>query len=106
MLSGRDLDEAEIAKRMNTFEKGVRYQMYHVLALLAVGLLALHRPSAALTTAGVSFTAGIFLFSGLLYAIVLTGIKPLGAAVPIGGTAFIVGWAAVAVAGWQMVNAE
>jgi uncharacterized membrane protein YgdD (TMEM256/DUF423 family) len=103
VLSSWRLDDTEVAKRMDTFEKGVRYQMYHVLALLAVALLTLHKPCGALTTAGVCFTVGIVLFSGLLYAIVLTGIKPLGAVVPIGGTAFIVGWVAVAVAGWFMV---
>ena len=55
----------------------------------------------ALTTAGVCYVAGILIFSGLLYAIVLTGVKPLGAVVPLGGIAFIVGWIALAVAGWQ-----
>jgi uncharacterized membrane protein YgdD (TMEM256/DUF423 family) len=103
LLSSWQLDDTEVAKRMDTFEKGVRYQMYHVLALLAVGLLTLHKPCPALTAAGVAFTVGIILFSGLLYAMVLTGIKPLGAVVPIGGTAFIVGWVALAVAGWHMV---
>jgi uncharacterized membrane protein YgdD (TMEM256/DUF423 family) len=106
LLSGWQLDDAEIAKRLDTFEKGARYQMYHVLALLAVGLLALHRPAAALNVAGVAFVLGILIFSGLLYAIVFTGIKPLGAIVPLGGTALIVGWIALAVAGWQWTLPE
>jgi uncharacterized membrane protein YgdD (TMEM256/DUF423 family) len=106
LLSSWQLDDAEIAKRMDTFEKGVRYQMYHALALLAVGLLTLHKPCGALSAAGVCFTVGMVLFSGLLYAIVLTGLRWLGAVVPIGGTAFIAGWVALAVAGWYMVAAE
>jgi uncharacterized membrane protein YgdD (TMEM256/DUF423 family) len=103
LLAGWRLDDAEVTKRMDTFEKGVRYQMYHVLALLAVGLLTLHKPCGALTAAGVCFTVGIVLFSGLLYVIVFTGIKPLGAVVPIGGVSLIAGWVAMAVAGWFLV---
>jgi uncharacterized membrane protein YgdD (TMEM256/DUF423 family) len=106
LLSSWQLDTEEIDRRLVTFEKGARYQMYHALALLAVGLLALHRPTPALTVAGLSFLVGIVLFSGLLYAIVFSGVKILGAFVPIGGLAFIVGWIAVAVAGWQMSGGE
>ena len=102
LLSDWQLEEQEIVKRLDTFEKGVRYQMYHVLALLAVGIVALHRPATALTVAGMGFLVGILIFSGLLYAIVLTGVKPLGAVVPVGGLALIAGWIAVAVAGWQI----
>ena len=76
-----------------TFEIGVRYQMYHALALLAVAT-ALARWSAIrmLTTAGWSFAAGTALFSGSLYLLVLTGKRWLGAITPLGGLAFIVGW--------------
>jgi uncharacterized membrane protein YgdD (TMEM256/DUF423 family) len=106
LLAGWQLDDAEITKRLDTFEKGVRYQMYHVLALFGVGLWAWQRPSVALNVAGVAFVVGILLFSGLLYAIVFTGIKPLGAVVPLGGTAFIVGWLAIAVAAWRLTLAD
>lgn len=81
-----------------TFEKAVRYQMYHALALVLVGLLALQRPSPAATVAAVAFLVGIVLFSGGLYAWLLTGVKPLVHVVPVGGTAFIVGWIALAAA--------
>ncbi|MGD9338963.1 MAG: DUF423 domain-containing protein, partial [Syntrophobacterales bacterium] len=76
-----------------TFEIGVRYQMYHALALLAVAT-ALARWSAIrmLATAGWSFAAGTTLFSGSLYLLVLTGERWLGAITPLGGLAFIVGW--------------
>ncbi len=80
------------------YETGVRYQMYHALALLVLGLLMTRTEGRALVVAGWSFTAGILLFSGSLYALTLTGITTLGAITPIGGVAFLIGWAALAVA--------
>jgi len=80
------------------FETGVRYQMYHSLALLAVGLAASCRESPWLDRAGWLFLAGIVVFSGSLYVMTLTGMRWLGAIVPLGGLAFILGWAALAVA--------
>jgi uncharacterized membrane protein YgdD (TMEM256/DUF423 family) len=106
LLASWRLNAEEIAKRLDTFEKGARYQMYHALALLAIGMLTAHKPAPALTVAGAGFVFGILLFSGLLYAIALTGLKPLGAIVPIGGTAFIVGWIALAVASLRMPSGK
>lgn len=75
------------------FETGARYQMYHGLGLVLVGLLALHRPSGLLAAAGWLHLAGILIFSGSLYALVLSGVRGLGAITPVGGVAFLVGWA-------------
>ena len=86
------------ADMLAVYETGVRYQMYHALALLVVGLLMTRTGGRALVVAGWSFTAGILLFSGSLYALTLTGITTLGAITPIGGVAFLIGWAALAVA--------
>jgi uncharacterized membrane protein YgdD (TMEM256/DUF423 family) len=80
------------------FETGVRYQMYHALALLLTAALLARAEGRAALVAGWSFTAGIFLFSGSLYALTLTGVTTLGAITPIGGLAFLIGWAALAVA--------
>jgi uncharacterized membrane protein YgdD (TMEM256/DUF423 family) len=80
------------------FNTGAQYQMYHALALLAAGLLAARAPGAAATAAGILFLAGTVLFSGSLYALALTGLRPLGAITPFGGVAFIAGWVALAVA--------
>lgn len=81
------------------FETGVRYQIYHALALLAVALLHARRPAKGLMTAsGWLFVVGTLLFSGSLYALALGGIKWLGAITPVGGTAFILGWFCLAVA--------
>jgi len=88
-------------REFEIFEVAVRYQIYHALALVAVGLLALRQKSRALDLAGFAFLAGTFMFCGLLYVLVFTGQKWLGMVVPIGGLAFIGGWIALAVAGWQ-----
>jgi len=80
------------------FETGVRYQMYHAFAIL-ITALALSRLDAPLIRwAGWLFTAGIVIFSGSLYALVLTGTSSLGAITPFGGIAFLAGWACLAIA--------
>lgn len=80
------------------FETGARYQMYHALGLLAVGVCAHLRPAPLLTGAGWAMQLGILLFSGSLYVLALSGIRVLGAITPFGGVAFLVGWALLAVA--------
>ena len=80
------------------FETGVRYHMYHALALLATSALLPRIDGRAVLIAGWSFTAGIVLFSGSLYALALSGITTLGAITPLGGVAFIVGWISLAIA--------
>ncbi len=88
----------ELAKAQANFETAARYQMYHALALLLVGLMTERRPSRCLSVAGVSFVFGSLVFSGCLYALVLTQQKWLGAIVPIGGVSFLVGWIATLIA--------
>ncbi|MEN6497317.1 MAG: DUF423 domain-containing protein [Thermoguttaceae bacterium] len=85
-----------------TYEVAVRYQLFHALALVLVGMLALAHPSLASQVAGWAFLAGILIFSGFLYGYVFTGIRVLAIPVPIGGVAFLVGWAALAIAGWNL----
>lgn len=80
------------------FETGVRYQMYHVFALLIVAAAIGHSGNARLlVTAGWLFFAGILLFSGSLYVLALTSVGILGAITPIGGVLFLIGWACLAV---------
>lgn len=90
--------EAELEKRMRNWGVAVEYQMYHALALVAVGLAAARSSSATWNAAAALFVVGVALFSGLLYALALGGPKILGAIVPLGGTSFIAGWIALAVA--------
>lgn len=75
-----------------TYETAVRYQMYHAFGMIAAGLLWAHVPHRLLRAAGWCFVAGTLFFSGSLYALVLSGIRWLGAITPFGGVAFIVGW--------------
>ncbi len=84
-------------RALETFETGVRYQMYHAFALFAVAwLLSRNIPGAA--TAGWAFLAGVLLFSGSLYLMALTGWTWLGPVTPLGGVAFLTGWGLLALA--------
>ncbi len=74
------------------FETGVRYHMYHALALMATAALMGRHSQTLLAAAGWFFTAGIILFSGSLYLLALTGMTALGIVTPIGGVAFLLGW--------------
>lgn len=79
-----------------TFEVGVRYQMYHALAMLFIGLSPLLIRKIQ-KTVFIFFTIGIFLFSGSIYLLSLNAILPFDATVigfvtPLGGTCFIIGW--------------
>jgi uncharacterized membrane protein YgdD (TMEM256/DUF423 family) len=80
------------------FETGARYHLYHALAILATAACMPRLDGRAPFIAGWCFTAGIFLFSGSLYALALTGMTMLGAITPIGGAAFLAGWIALAIA--------
>lgn len=81
--------------RLETYETAVKYQFYHALALVLVGIL-LQRVAPGsekwLSWAGNSFIGGILIFSGSLYALCFTGITKLGAITPIGGLLMIAGW--------------
>lgn len=81
-------------RMLGVFETGVRYQMYHALALLLVTVLIQRSDisPAWLTAAGWAFIIGIGIFSGSLYALSLSQIKILGAMTPLGGIALMVGW--------------
>ena len=83
------------------FETGVRYQLVHSLALLAVAWAVVRWPGRATTSAGMLFLAGIVLFSGSLYALALTGSRTFGIVTPFGGVAFIAGWASLAWGAWR-----
>jgi uncharacterized membrane protein YgdD (TMEM256/DUF423 family) len=89
------------AEMLAVFETGVRYQMYHALALLAAGWAADRWPGALTSAAGWLFVAGTVVFSGSLYVLSLTGQRWLGAVTPLGGLAFLAGWLCLAAACWK-----
>ena len=89
---------------LDVFETGVRYHMYHALALLALGLAQARSATPLLGAAAWLFLAGIVVFSGSLYLMTLTGARWLGAITPLGGLAFLLGWAAAALAGLRALR--
>lgn len=86
---------------LGVFEIAVRYQIYHALALVALAALAPQLPRRNLQITGGFFIAGILLFSGSLYALALTGMRPLGMLTPIGGSCFMVGWLSLLWSAWR-----
>ena len=86
------------AEMLAVFETGVRYQMYHALALMALAALSDRLNGRLIEAAGWLFVAGIVLFSGSLYVLAVTGVTVLGAITPIGGVAFLAGWACLVLA--------
>jgi uncharacterized membrane protein YgdD (TMEM256/DUF423 family) len=97
-FAAHTLKESISAHALEIFETAVRYQFYHVFALLAVGIVYKEFPGKMLLWSGRLFIAGMILFSGSLY--VLTAIKAagaqgynwVGAITPLGGLCFILGW--------------
>lgn len=85
-------------ERLAVWQTAVQYQLVHGLALLALPALGKHLHTRLRAWAGGLMIAGILIFSGSLYALVLSGVGILGAITPVGGTAFIAGWALVALA--------
>lgn len=94
---------AQLAPRMlEVFETAVRYQMYHALALFAAAWMVQQTEAQSAQVAGWAFVVGTVLFSGSLYAMVLTGTRGLGAITPIGGVVLIIGWGALALSALKL----
>ena len=89
----------DLVHRLANHDTAVRYQLWHALALVLTGLALAARPSPWWQASGWAFLVGILIFSGLLYALVLTGPtwRWLGAIVPLGGVSLIVGWVLLAI---------
>jgi uncharacterized membrane protein YgdD (TMEM256/DUF423 family) len=93
-------------QQLTLFETASRYQMYHALALLVVGVM-LTNPQfsrSLLKLAALAFILGIILFSGSLYLLALTGVSWLGAITPLGGIAFLSGWLVMMIAALKPVR--
>ncbi len=94
---------AQLTPRMlEVFETGVRYQMYHALALFAAAWMIQQTDAPSAQVAGWAFVLGTLLFSGSLYAMALTGARGLGMITPIGGVVFLIGWVALALAALKL----
>lgn len=88
---------------LGVFEVGVRYQMYHGLALAFTALLMREMQNGWINGAGLSFILGSAIFSGSLYLLALSGNRWWGAVTPIGGVILLAGWAClvIGVLGWS-----
>jgi len=89
------------ADLLAVFEVGVRYQMYHALALLAAAWVATRWPGRAAAAAGWLFVAGSVLFCASLYLLAFGAPRWIGAITPLGGAAFLAGWACLGWAAWR-----
>ncbi len=83
------------------WETGVRYQLFHSLALLALALAPATGQYPAMRAAGWAWAAGMLVFSGSLYVLALTGVGWLGAVAPLGGLSLMAGWGLLAVFAWR-----
>jgi len=89
-------------ERLAVWQTAVQYHAWHGLALFGVGLLIRASPARrAFSAAGWLFVAGIVLFSGSLYLLVATGVTGFGMVTPVGGIAFLAGWATL---GWTILR--
>ncbi len=86
--------------RLDTYQTAVQYQMFHALALVALGLLSAHIAAPQIAWAGWLLVLGIILFSGSLYLLSIFNIRWMGTITPLGGEAFLLAWAFIAWAAW------
>jgi uncharacterized membrane protein YgdD (TMEM256/DUF423 family) len=91
------LEQAVSPDRLDTWEKAVDYLFVHSLGLLLVGIFERLEPRACHRRAAGLMLAGIVLFSGSLFALVLSGVTKLGMITPFGGVAFILAWLLLAI---------
>jgi len=90
------------AEMMGVFETGVRYQMYHSIALLVVASFC--GRGKIFRFAGIFYIAGIILFSGSLYILALSGISSFGIVTPFGGLSFLTGHALLLIGFLRLSN--
>ncbi len=87
----------EASERTETFETAVKYQFYHALALVLLGVLMFHVKNSWMNYAGYSWLGGVIIFSGSLFLICFTGITKFGMVAPVGGLLLIAGWVLLAI---------
>jgi uncharacterized membrane protein YgdD (TMEM256/DUF423 family) len=99
LLAGWGYEGEDLARRMANYETAVRYQMFHALGLLLVGLALAGNAPGAWRWSAWAMLLGVVLFSGLLYVLALAGPawRWLGAVVPIGGLSLIIAWVLLAI---------
>lgn len=91
---------------LNTWHTASEYHFYHALAIILIGILVKQFGEGLILTAGWVMVAGVTIFSGSLYILVLSNIRWLGAITPIGGILLIVGWLLLAYALFKGVRLD
>lgn len=95
------------ARSLEVFQTATTYQMYHAIALVLVSVLSATQISRRLLAVSAGFfSVGILLFSGSLYALVLTDMRWMGPVTPVGGVCFMVAWVILAVAALKPAASE
>ena len=101
-MGAHALEEVLSPDLLDAFKTAVRFQMYHALGLLLLGILSERHTSTLLKWTTGLFFAGTLLFSGSIYLLALTPLK-VGIVTPIGGTLLILGWGLLLVWGVRKV---
>ena len=101
-LQSRLTSLPDAVKRLDWWNTAAHYHLTHALALAVAAWLVHRGAGASALIAGWSFVGGVTLFSGSLYVMAVTGQTKLGVITPLGGLLFLVGWGAIAVAGWRL----
>jgi len=83
---------------LSVWQTAVLYQVFHALGLLGVAALRPRLRTKLASAASLFILAGILIFSGSLYALVLSGVRVIGAITPVGGVSFMIGWVIMAIA--------
>lgn len=93
------LEASMAADLLEIFETAAQYQLIHAFAIILSGMLCARRRGRSAPLAGWLFLIGTFLFSGSLYTLALSGVRTWGAVTPLGGVAWLGGWAVLTLAG-------
>lgn len=93
----KNFEPNEQIKKLNNWNTAAQYQIWHAIGLILIGVVALRVRSKWLSAASIFLMVGVLLFSGGLYAYVLTGTRSFGMVIPIGGLAFTIGWVLFAI---------
>ncbi|HDR0999961.1 TPA: DUF423 domain-containing protein [Pasteurella multocida] len=98
-FAAHGLEKNLTPKALAWIETGLKYQFFHTAALMVLGTLQLYLKAdidRVINWIGSTWSLGIVLFSGSLYALALGATKSVAWLTPIGGTLFLIGWAMLA----------
>lgn len=102
-MGAHALETRLTADQLESWQTATRFQMYHALALLVLGLLNHHFNDRLLRWAGIMMTLGTLCFSGSIYFLVTTDL-PIALVTPLGGTILIIGWALLVIWAVKLKN--